>query len=325
MNLKSCCFVVRAVTAGSVLLVSGTALAQRPSIPPRAIDGPPLAVTPVPLDAAFTLPEGTEFASSADVDIDADGHIIVLHRGPQAIMEFDADGSFIRAFGEGLFRRSHSLTIDADGNYWTTDFGTHVVMKLSPAGDVLLTLGTVGEAGNWDEAAGTQLFNEPNDVAFDSAGNMYISQGHGRGDPRIMKFDSEARFIKTWGERATLPGDFAVPHSLAIDANDLIYVADRENRRIQVFDTDGNFVKGWLYYGMACSLKLHGGYLYMTTGFDGQVVKLDLADGTVLGVTGMPGEGLGEFGEAHILAVSDDDEIFVADVVNRRGQKYVPN
>jgi DNA-binding beta-propeller fold protein YncE len=140
-----------------------------------------------------------------------------------------------------------------------------------------------------------------------------------------MKFDRDLNFIKTWGERGTLPGDFAVPHSLAIDENDLIYVADRENRRIQVFDTDGNFIKGWLYYGMACSLKLHGDYLYMTTGFDGQVVKLDRHDGTVLGVTGMPGEGLGEFGEAHFLAVSDRDEIFVADVVNLRVQKYIPD
>jgi len=306
-----------------LLTAAAPGLAQRPSIPPRAIDGPPLAVTPVALDAAFAMPDGIGFESVADVDIAADGHIVVLHRGPQAIMEFDRDGRFLRAFGEGLFRRSHSLTIDADGNYWTTDFATHVVLKLSPAGEVLLTLGTVGQAGNWDEAAGTRLFNEPNDVAFDSAGNIYISQGHGRGDPRIMKFDPAANFVMAWGVRGSLPGDFAVPHSLAIDANDLIYVADRENRRIQVFDTDGRFVKGWLYYGMACSLKLHGGYLYMTTGFDGQIVKLDPADGAVLGVTGQPGDGLGEFGEAHFLAVSDDDEIFVADVVNRRVQKYV--
>lgn len=312
-------------TVAVSLIATYPVLAQRPSIPPRAIDGPALDVTPVAIDAAFSMPEGVAIESAADVDIDADGHVIVLHRGAQAIMEFEADGTFIRAFGEGLFRRSHSLDIDTDGNYWTTDFGTHVVMKLAPSGEVLLTLGTVGERGTWDEAAGIRLFDEPNDVAFDSEGNIYISQGHGRGEPRVLKFDRDANFVESWGRRGTLPGEFAVPHSLVIDENDLIYVADRENRRIQVFDTDGQFIKGWLYYGMACSLELHGGDIYMTTGFDGQLVRIDKSDGTVLGVTGMPGDGLGEFGEAHFLAVSDSGEIYVADVVNRRVQKYVPN
>jgi DNA-binding beta-propeller fold protein YncE len=309
----------------ALLTVASSAYAQRPSIPPRAIAGPPLDVTAVALDATFQTPEGVEIESAADVAIDADGHVIVLHRGPEAIMEFDADGRYIRAFGEGLFRRSHSLDIDPDGNYWTTDFGTHVVMKLSPAGEVLLTLGSVGERGTWDEAAGIHLFDEPNDIAFDSAGNIYVTQGHGRGEPRVLKFDRDANFVTSWGQRGTLPGDFAVPHSIVIDEDDLIYVADRENRRIQVFDTEGNFVKGWLYYGMACSLELHDEFIYMTTGFDAQVVKLARADGSVLGVTGRPGEGLGEFGEAHFLAVTDDDEIYVADVVNRRVQKYVSN
>jgi DNA-binding beta-propeller fold protein YncE len=306
-------------------LASTPLLAQRPSIPPRAIDGPALNVTPVPLDEAFSMPDGIAFDSVADVDIDANGHVIVLHRGPQALLEFDSDGRFIRAFGEGLFRRSHSLDIDRDGNYWTTDFATQLVMKLSPSGEVLMTIGTVGEAGNWDEDAGIHLFDQPNDIAFDSAGNFYVTQGHGSAEPMVLKFDRDANFIKSWGSRGTLPGDFAVPHSIVIDEDDLLYIADRENRRIQVFDTDGNFVKGWLYYGMACSLELHGNEIYMTTGFDGQIVKLDKRDGSVLGVTGMPGDGLGEFGEAHFLAVSDDDEIYVADVVNRRVQKYVPD
>ncbi len=175
----------------------------------------------------------------------------------------------MRAFGEGLFRRSHGLRIDADGNYWTTDFATHAVMKLSPAGEVLVTLGTAGERGTWDEAAGVHAFDEPNDVAVDSEGNIYVAQGHSRGDPQIVKFDSDLNFVTMWGGRGTLPGQFAVPHSIVIDEDDLVYVADRENRRIQVFDTDGNFVKGWLYYGMACGLELHGDRIYMTTGFDG--------------------------------------------------------
>jgi DNA-binding beta-propeller fold protein YncE len=316
---------MRQVIPVALILVATApqAFAQRPSIPPRAIMAPALDLSPVALDAAFSMPDGVEFESVAAVAIDAAGHVIVLHRGPQALLEFDADGDFIRAHGEDLFRRSHSLRIDDDGNYWTTDFGTHEVLKLSPDGEVLMSLGTKGQAGDWDEAAGTSLFNEPNDVALDSAGNFYVVQGHGRGEPLVLKFDATGRFLMKWGGEGTLPGQFAVPHSIVIDDDDELYVADRENRRIQVFDTDGNFVRGWLYYGMACSLELHGDFLYMTTGFDGQVVKLDKATGAVLGVTGRPGDGLGEFGEAHFLAVGDEDEIYVADVINRRVQKYL--
>jgi len=314
---------MRILSGVALVLAALPAAAQRPSIPPQAIAGPPLDVMPVAFDAAFEMPEGVAFAGVAAVDIDADGHVIVLHRGPQALLEFDADGRFLRGFGEDLFRRSHGLRIDADGNYWTTDFSTHQVLKLAPDGEVLLALGTAGQSGSWDEAAGTRLFNEPNDVAIDSAGNFYVAQGHGRGEPLILKFDRDASFVKSWGGQGTLPGQFAVPHSIVIDEDDLVYVADRENRRIQVFDTDGNFVKGWLYYGMACSLELHGDEIYMTTGFDGQVVRLDKATGAVLGVTGMPGDGLGEFGEAHFLAVAEDGSIYVGDVVHRRVQKYV--
>lgn len=306
-----------------VLAAGPEAFAQRPSIPPRAIAGPALEIEEVALDAAFSMPDGVGFSSVAAVDIDADGHVIVLHRGPEALLEFDADGAFIRAHGEGLFRRSHSLRIDGDGNYWTTDFGTHEVLKLSPDGEVLMRLGTTGQAGDWDEVAGTRLFNEPNDVAFDAAGNFYVVQGHGRGEPLVLKFDASGRFLMKWGGAGTLPGQFAVPHSIVIDEDDLLYVADRENRRIQVFDTDGNYVRGWLYWGMACSLELHGDFIYMTTGFDGQLVKLDRATGAVLGVAGRPGDGPGEYGEAHFLAVSDDEAIYVADVINRRVQKYV--
>ncbi len=205
-----------------------------------------------------------------------------------------------------------------------TDVSDHVVMKLNPEGEVLLTLGTRGEAGEWDEAAGSRLFNQPNDVAIGPNGNIFVAQGHGRGaEPRILRFDANGNFITSWGGRGTLPWQFEVAHSLVIDPNGLVYVADRENRRIQVFDLDGNFVKGWLYKGMACGLFLSDDqHIYMATGFDAQIVKLDM-NGVVLGVVGQSGEGLGEFGEAHYLVVDDSEDIYVADVVNRRVQKLV--
>ena len=241
------------------------------------------------------------------------------------MLEFDADGNFIRGFGDGLFQRSHGLRIDDDGFFWVTDFALHIVMKLDPDGNVLMTLGTRGESGEWDEDAGTRLFNQPNDVAIASDGSIFVAQGHVPGtEPRILKFDSDGNFIMSWGGRGPLPWQFEVAHAIVIDDEDQVYVGDREGRRILVFDVDGNFIKGWVYQGMACALYLtDDGHIYMTTGFDGQIVKLDM-DGRVLGVTGQPGDGVNEYGEAHYLAVSANDEIYVADVINRRVQKLVP-
>jgi DNA-binding beta-propeller fold protein YncE len=308
-----------------LLTLSWTALpvlGQRPSIPLQAIGGPDLGYRPVDVGEAFEFPAGMGFESVAAVDIDSKGHIYVLHRAEQALMEFDPEGRFVRAFGEGLFNRSHGLRLDAEDNLWVTDVNDHVVMKLSQSGDVLLTLGQRGEAGEWDEAAGSRLFNQPTDVAIGPNGNIFVTQGHGpAAEPRVLKFDTEGNFVTSWGGRGTLPWQFEVAHSLVIDPDGLVYVADRENRRVQVFDLDGNFVKGWLYKGMACGLFLSAdGHLYLATGFDAQIVKLD-QNGVVLGVVGRSGEGLGEFGEAHFLAVDDRENIYVADVVNRRVQK----
>jgi len=297
--------------------------AQRPSTPPQAIVAPDLAYIPLEQAAAVDLPAGIELDQVASVDIDARGHLYVLHRGADAFLEFDPDGRFLRTFGAGLFTRAHGLHIDTDGNFWVTDVAAHTVMKLDARGEVLLTLGTSGEAGEWNETAGSRLFEQPTDVAIGPGGNIFVTQGHNRGDPGVLKFNEAGQFIKSWGGRGTEPWQFAVAHSIVIDADGLVYVADRENRRIQVFDLEGEFVKGWLYRGMACSIVLSADqHIYMATGFDGQIVKLDL-NGVVLGVTGRPGEGLGEYGEAHDLAVSASGEIFVADVVNRRLQKLV--
>jgi len=316
----------RAPQALAVLcaLLASPAFAQRPSIPPQTIAGPALEVAVVAQRDAVQWPAAIEVDQLASVAIDSRGHLFVLNRGKEAVLEFDARGAFVRSLGAGRFQRAHSLTFDPRGHLWITDVVAHVVLELDADGAVVRTLGTSGKAGDWDEAAGTRLFNEPTDVAFARDGSFFVTQGHTRSEPKVLKFDGTGRFVKQWGGRGALPWQFEVAHSIAIDSAGLLYVADRENRRIVVFDQNGEFVKGWVYRGLVCSLAFGpDGVLYMTSGFDGQIVKLD-ANGRVLGVTGRSGDGPNEYGEAHDLAVARDGAIYVSDVINKRLTKLVP-
>jgi DNA-binding beta-propeller fold protein YncE len=282
---------------------------------------PPLDYTPVP--DGFALPAGMNFGGVSGVAINSKGHIFVLHRGPSPLMEFDADGQFIRGWGEGLFDRPHGLRIDAQDNIWATDVGSHVVYKFNPQGRLVMVLGVKGRPGEWHEFGHLRLFNEPNDMAFAPNGDVYIVQGHGKGEPRVLKFDKEGTFIKTWGKKGKEPGNFDIAHSIVIDAKGLLYVADRNNQRIQVFDADGNYIRESKHPGTPCGLFISPDQtLWLAHGHVGQVMKLDLG-GNVLGVTGSQGKGLNQFGEAHYIAVSARNEIYVADTLNWRIQKYV--
>jgi DNA-binding beta-propeller fold protein YncE len=310
-----------------LLLAAGLAPAQRPSNPALLVPQAAPALEYVAVENPLPVPEGVSPGASASVAFDSRGHLFVLSRGMHALTEFDENGKFLRAFGQGLFTRTHGLKIDRDGNIWVTDVGSHVVVKLSPQGQVLLTLGTKGQPGEWNEATQTRRFTEPNDIAIAANGDVFVVQGHapgaGKGDPRVLKFDRNGNFIKTWGGKGTDPGKFDVAHGIAIDAKGLLWVADRENQRVQIFDADGAFVREIKYAGLPCSLDIGARYIHMVNGFAGQVVRLDL-EGRVLGAVGKTGTGVGEFGEAHFVAVSPKGEIYVADSVNRVVQKFVP-
>jgi DNA-binding beta-propeller fold protein YncE len=308
----------------ATFFVSAAAVGQRPSNPALLIPQTAPELDYVAVADPVTLPAGVTMGPPADITFDSKGHLWVLNRGPQPIMEFDENGKFIRSLGEGMFTRTHGLRLDRDGNIWATDVGAHIVVKLDPQGQVLLTLGTKGQAGDWNEATGSHHFTEPNDLAFGRNGDIFVVQGHtpGRGDPRVLKFDKNGTFIKTWGGKGTEPGKFEVAHGIAIDAKDLLWVTDRENQRIQVFDQDGTFVREIKYAGLPCGLTIGPREIYMVNGFAGQLLRLDL-EGKVLAATGKPGKDLGEFGEAHYVAVSPKGEIFVADTVKPALHKFV--
>ena len=315
----------RAAALAVLLLFGSTLAAQRPSDPALLIPetAPPLDYAPVA--NPVTLPEGTKMGATAAVAFDARGHLFVLARGGTSFFEFDPAGAYVRSFGEPM-TRAHGLRIDREGNLWATDVGAHTVMKFNARGEQLLSIGVKGQAGNWDEAAGERKFNQPNDIAIAANGDFFVVQGHQpgllKGDARVLKFDKTGKFIKSWGGKGKGPGQFDVAHGIAIDAKGLLWVMDRENQRIQVFDQEGTFVREMKYAGLPCSVDIGREFVYMVNGFAGQLLRMDL-NGKVLAATGKPGTALGEFGEAHFLAVSPKDELFVADSVNGALVKFV--
>ncbi len=269
------------------------------------------------------FPADMEAASYAGVATTLAGNLIVLSRSAPPFLEFDPQGQFVRGFGaDDLLRRAHGMAIDTDGNMWVTDVADHLVMKLDKDANVLMTIGTKGEAGEWNAATGAQLLSEPNDVALDSQGNIYVAQGHGGDLPKVLKFSPTGEFIAQWGSRGYGPGQFVAAHAIEIDADDVLYVADRENMRIQRFDTSGNLLREWKFDAMVCAIFLHNdGFMYITTGFDGEFAKVDM-DGNVLGAIGSPGTGNGQFGEAHALTMDAAGNAYIPDVINRRVQKF---
>jgi len=308
-----------------VLSLAGSALAQRPSDPALLVPQEAPAMNYAAVPVAVTVPDGVTMGATAAVAFDAKGHLWVLTRGAVAFFEFDETGSYLRSFGDKLFTRAHGLRIDRDGNLWAGDVGAHTFRKFSRDGQVLLTIGTAGEAGEWNEATGSHKLNQPNDVAVANNGDIFIVQGHTpgpKGDARVLKFDKTGRFLTQWGGKGTGPGQFEVAHGIAIDAKGLLWVADRENQRIQLFDQKGTYVREMKYAGLPCAMDIGRQYVYMVNGFAGQLVRMDLA-GKVLAVVGRPGKGLGEFGEAHFIAVSPKQEIYVADSVNGALVKFV--
>jgi len=275
------------------------------------------------IENGLTMPADIKMGAPSSVVFDKQGHMLVFNRGEHPIMEFDAKGVFVRSLGEGRYVRPHGLRLDAEGNIWTTDVNGHTVTKMNPKGDVLLTLGEKGKSGAWDEAAGTHLLFEPADLTFAPSGDVFIVEGHGRGEGRILKFDKSGKFLKSWGGNGTGPGQFDQPHSLLVRDGQL-YAADRNNRRVQIFDLDGRYIKTWSFKGLPCGfLTGPDGQLYLASGFSGQILRLDPATGKALAAMGQPGKGLGEFGEAHYMAIAPSGDIYVADTINAVLHRYV--
>ncbi len=197
------------------------------------------------------LPAGAKWAGVISVDPAANGDMWVFHRSDPPILRFDPSGKVVKSFGEGMFVQAHGMTVDRDGNLWVTDAQGkdgkgQQVFKLSPDGKVLMTLGKAGVSG-----AGNDVFSGPCDVVVANNGDIFVADGHIANVDvnRIVKFSKHGTFIKAWGKRGSGPGEFDTPHSLAMDSLGRLFVADRSNNRIQIFDQDGRFIDQWKQFG----------------------------------------------------------------------------
>jgi sugar lactone lactonase YvrE len=315
------------------------------------------------------LPADLYFGEVSGVAVNSKGHIFVFSRGNTTgpaygaagaqLLEFSPDGKFVREIGHNLYAWSyaHTVKIDPQDNIWVTDKGSDVVVKFTPDGRVAMVFGRKQEAS--DDGTGPLkevrpplppvdgLFRQVTDVAWDSAGNTYISDGYI--NSRIAKVDRDGNWLTSWGEHGNRPGQFDTPHSIAVDAQDNIYVADRGNHRIQVFDATGKFLRqividvpvppdaraaigsktdhpsGARMPGSPwaiCITPPPHQVLFSSDAFPGRIYKLSL-DGTVLGVFGKTGKQLGQFGWIHEIACPSENELYVAELLNWRAQKIV--
>jgi DNA-binding beta-propeller fold protein YncE len=343
---------------GLIVLFSPSAFAQQPA-------------AEIPYDSVtnlLKLPPDIYLGEAAGVAVNSKGHIFVYSRGGSSrgpafgntaaqILEFDQNGTFLREIGKNLYAWAfaHTVRIDKDDNIWATDKGSDMVIKFNPQGRVAMVFGRKQEAS--DE--GTEplkhvkpplppvdgMFRQVTDVTWDSAGNTYISDGYV--NSRIAKVDKDGNWLASWGEPGNQPGQFNTPHSIAADAQNNIYVADRGNRRIQVFDTDGKFLRqftidvpvpadarpaignkptattGTMSPGAPWAICITPGpnqILYASDAFPGRIYKLTL-EGKVLGTLGKSGKQPGQFGWVHEIACPSENELFVAELLNWRIQK----
>jgi sugar lactone lactonase YvrE len=356
-----------------------------------------ISVPEIPFDSApnlLKMPDNIVIGEAVGVATNSKGHIYVytrdgslsytvgtsrqFARGAAArLYEFDQSGNFLHEHAKGTYAQAfaHTVRVDPDDNFWMVDEGSNMIVKFSPEGKVLMTLGRKPEdfAGipgpvAEDESAGGKsggallqqlllsarpagaagpgggpgaggggeglnmgpfaTFNRETDVAWDPAGNIFVSDGYN--NKRVVKFDKNGNFVKAFGSRGHGPGQFEDVHTIQVDHQGLVYVGDRSNKRIQVFDNDGNFKTMYINVGAPWAICITPGqhqYLFSSnsTGTtdmsdNGEIYKMEL-DGRILGKFGRGGKQLKEFMAVHEIDCRNENEIYVGEISNWRVQK----
>jgi DNA-binding beta-propeller fold protein YncE len=342
---------------------------------PFALCAPLLAqsIPEIPFDSVanfLKLPENMYLGEASGVAVNSKNHIFVFSRGNSTgpayaataaqLLEFGPDGKFIREIGHNLYAWSyaHTVRVDKDDNIWAIDKGSDMIVRFNPEGRVTMVFGRKKEASDeaepWKRVTPPRpavdgQFRQPTDVAWDTQGNIFFSDGYI--NSRVAKYDRNGRWVKQWGAFGSGQDQFNTPHSIANDDKGNIYVADRGNGRIQVYSPDGAFQRTikivapvpadavpWMgprpepnaanptmNSGAPWAICISGGptqYLYSADAWPGRIYKLSL-DGKLLGMLGTSGRQLKEFGWIHELACPSENELYAAELLNWRVQKLL--
>jgi len=312
------------------------------------------------------LPADMNFGEVLGIAINSKGYFAVLNHPGSAnnaplygaattqLLEFDPSGKYVKEIGKGVYGLGygHSVRFDKYDNLWVVDKGTMSIMRFNPAGRVTMNFGRREEAPDEHRYPGGRgaappvhidgYFNGPTDIAWDSKDNMYISDGYQ--NSRVAKIDKHGDWVKSWGSRGRENGQFNLPHNIGVDRNDNVYVADRSNRRIQVFDTEGTWLRNITMVApydkkrhptlgntpanlpdeaqawTICITNTTPQYLYTSDENPGRIYKMSL-DGAMLGYIGESGHEVGQFNWIHALACPSENTLYVADMNNWRIQK----
>lgn len=269
------------------------------------------------------LPYELDLGEVVDIAVDGQDHVYIFSRGDHPLMVFEQDGQFIRSWGEGQFTRPHGITIDKDGILYCVDDDGHWIGRSTAAGVLLSSIGTRNQGA---VSQSGDPFNRPTKVAFDpKTGDLYIAGGYG--NARVHKFSVEGKHLFSWGDYGTDPGQFNLPHSVCTDSGGKVYVADRENHRIQIFDDQGNYLSQWNNMHRPCALHIVDDLVYIGQLLTQLPFNADYPNiGACISIHDLTGKrlarlGNSRFGEApgqfiapHGLAVDSRGNIYVGEV-----------
>jgi len=280
-------------------------------------------------------PERFKWAQMAGIAVDKQDQIYIFTRSQPTVQVYKTDGTLVRAWFMEESSGSHFIRIGPDGNIWTANISEHVIRKYNTKGKLLLTLGEPGVAG-----ADNGHFDKPTDMAILPNGDIFVSDGYG--NRRVVHFDVNGKYVNQWGQEGDRPGQFALPHSIVADSHERLYVAGRENARVQVFDTQGKLLAVWedlitpwglcmtkkdeIWISGSSAMKDEQGEWLVLPPTDQILMKLNL-DGKVLlriplkKTTVPPGKS-GELDWVHAIALDSEGNLYLGDIQGRRAQKF---
>ena len=278
------------------------------------------------------IPDGEPLVDVTGISIDDDDKVIVFNRGRRPMIVFDRDGNIVSSWGEGLFKRPHGSCLTPEGHIMLTDDDSHAVYKFTKEGELLMTLGNVDQPSDTGYRMGLDIFeriasiergagpfNLPTGVGVSSNGDIFVSDGYG--NARVHKFNPEGVLILSWGEPGAAPGQFRLPHNLWIDKKDRIWISDRENSRVQIFDTEGNFLDEWIDLLRPC-------HVYMDKEENVYVSELSRRisiftnDGELLARWGNEDHGMEDplLVGPHVICVDSHGDLYVGEVATAFGK-----